>query len=407
MSEEDILHIHENVCKYLKNEKNNSHLYIRLITILIYQVLNSTTPYGIKEEKELVLQIDNLYEYEIKMKTEEYTFREYKNMCDFIVELDKYIVNIDMIETNYITDSSPIINQYREYIERPKVSSFIGKKKNNEDKQLTSLTNKYSLIINNLKEKSFTLNSTSRLEYYFNKFMKSEYKKQYKIFNPFDNNLKKVNTKKKKEYCECFDKTEDSNGSVVCKNCGNVYSDIEDNINYHDYSRVNMVQKYHYDKKCHFRDTINQYQGKQNKFIPQKVYDDIDYMIKMHGLSKDKITINHVSMFLTETKNTNFYEDKQLIYSNITGKDKPDISKYEKQLYEDFDKLVTVFLQLKINRKNFLNAHYVLKQLLLRQGVKLPENHLNSLRTPQRLREHDEIYEKCCEMLGWNFRPLS
>jgi hypothetical protein len=168
-----------------------------------------------------------------------------------------------------------------------------------------------------------------------------------------------------------------------------------------------MVQKYHYDKKCHFRDTINQYQGKQNKFIPQKVYDDLEYMIKMHGLNKDKLTINHISMFLTETKNTNYYEDKQLIYSVITGKNKPDISKYEKQLYEDFDKLVIVFLQLKINRKNFLNAHYVLKQLLLRQGVKLPENHLNSLRTPQRLREHDEIYEKCCEVLGWNFRPLS
>jgi hypothetical protein len=406
MSEEDILHIHDNICKYLNNEKNNSHLYIRLITILIYQVLNSVTPYGIQNEKDLVVQIETSYEYDIKMKTEEYTYREYKNMCEFIIELDKYIISIDINETNYMNEVDTIIQKYKECIERPKVSSFIGKKNNSEDKEIASLTNKYSNIINNLKESSFPINS-SKLEYYFNKFMKSEYKKQYKNFNPFDNNLKKATSKKKKEYCECFDKFEDSNGHIVCKNCGIVYSDNEDNINYHDFSRVNMVQKYHYDKKCHFRDTINQYQGKQNKFIPQKVYDDLEYMIKMHGLNKDKLTINHISMFLTETKNTNYYEDKQLIYSVITGKNKPDISKYEKQLYEDFDKLVIVFLQLKINRKNFLNAHYVLKQLLLRQGVKLPENHLNSLRTPQRLREHDEIYEKCCEVLGWNFRPLS
>ena len=62
MSEEDILHIHDNICKYLNNEKTNSQLYIRLITILIYQVLNSVTPYGIQNEKDLafLLSLNNI-----------------------------------------------------------------------------------------------------------------------------------------------------------------------------------------------------------------------------------------------------------------------------------------------------------------------------------------------------------
>ena len=85
---------------------------------------------------------------------------------------------------------------------------------------------------------------------------------------------------------------------------------------------------------------------------------------------------------------------------------KPDA--YEKQLYDDFDKLAKVFVTLdNVKRKNFLNNHYVLRQLLLRQGVKVKENELNTLKTASRIREHDEIYQRCCEKLGWNFVPMS
>ena len=109
-----------------------------------------------------------------------------------------------------------------------------------------------------------------------------------------------------------------------------------------------------------------------------------------------------------EINYSKYYEDEQLIYSKITGKEKPDISQYESKLFEDFEKLVKVFQSLEnVSRKNFLNSHYVLRQLLLRQGVKVADNALNFLRTPQRLREHDEIYQRCCEILKWNFTPMS
>ena len=102
----------------------------------------------------------------------------------------------------------------------------------------------------------------------------------YTVFNPFDIDIKTNKKKTKKSYyCECFEKGEDSSGNIVCKNCGNIYNEVEDSVNYHDYSRVNMVQRYHYEKRCHFRDTINQFQGKQNKYIPEKVFEDIKYMI--------------------------------------------------------------------------------------------------------------------------------
>jgi hypothetical protein len=178
-----------------------------------------------------------------------------------------------------------------------------------------------------------------------------------------------------------------------------------------------MVQKYHYDKKCHFRDTINQYQGKQNKYIPSKLFDELNIILQKHGLLLDsnnpnikysKVTKDHIRLFLNEIEYSKYYEDLQLIYYKLTSKPCPDINSIEKQLYEDFDRLVEAFLSLpNIDRKNFLNSHYVLRQLLLRRNIKVPENDLSILKTTSRMRDHDDIYEICCNILGWNFIPLS
>jgi hypothetical protein len=80
----------------------------------------------------------------------------------------------------------------------------------------------------------------------------------------------------------------------------------------------------------------------------------------------------------------------------------------EKNLFEDFNKLVDAFLQISCNtnRKNFLNSQYVLKQLLRRYNYHVKDDDLCMLKTPARIREHDEIYEKCCELLNWNYQPL-
>ena len=123
----------------------------------------------------------------------------------------------------------------------------------------------------------------------------------------------------------------------------------------------------------------------------------------------EKVTKQHIRTFLKEIEKSKYYEDTQLIFSQITGKPKPDISKYEKILYDDFDKLVKAFISLKegsCERKNFLNSHYVLRQLLLKQGVRVSHDDLNTLKTQSRLREHDEIYKKCCELLNWKFYPM-
>jgi hypothetical protein len=189
---------------------------------------------------------------------------------------------------------------------------------------------------------------------------------------------------------------------------------------YNDINRISFTQKFKYDKRQHFKETINQYQGLQHKNIPDKVYADILQAIHNHGLivpNKEdpkekfaKVTKEHIKMFLNQNDHSQHYEDLQLIYSKITTHPCPNIQKHEKALQQDFDRLVEVFLSLpeaKVDRKNFLNTHYVLRQLLKRRGINVPEDDLNNLKTPARIRRHDDIYQMCCDKLGWNFTPLA
>lgn len=187
---------------------------------------------------------------------------------------------------------------------------------------------------------------------------------------------------------------------------------VYDGINFQDLSRVNINQVYKYDNKLHFRDTIKQYQGLQQKTIPDFVIEDVKKMIKLQGLESldgtdkySRVTKDHIRKFLVATKHNSYYEDVQLIFSRITGKPCPNISSFEPILYKEFDELVEAFKKLKLKRTNFLNCHYVLKQLLKRQRYKVPDGDLPCLKTPNRLREHHGIYQKCCEILGWTFSP--
>ena len=186
---------------------------------------------------------------------------------------------------------------------------------------------------------------------------------------------------------------------------------VYEGINFQDLARVNINQVYKYDNKLHFRDTIKQYQGLQQKTIPDAVVEDVKKMIKLQGLENPdpdkyvRVTKDHVRKFLVATKHNSYYEDIQLIYGKITGKPCPNISAFEPILYKEFDELVEAFKKLKLKRTNFLNCHYVLKQLLKRQKYRVPEGDLPCLKTPNRLREHHGIYQKCCEILGWTFSP--
>lgn len=204
----------------------------------------------------------------------------------------------------------------------------------------------------------------------------------------------------------------------VCKSCGHETQVSQNIFSYKDNERINITKKYTYDRRVHFRDCINQFQGKQQSTISQDVYDKLYKKLEMHGLDdktkEDKrerfknVTKQHITMFLKETGYSKHYEDLNLIYHNITGAPLPDISHLEEKLVQDFDELNELYEKhyiktKKIKRKNFINTQYVLFQLLRRHKFPCDKNDFNFLKTTERKYFHDTICSELFNILGWNF----
>jgi len=392
-TDDDVYMIHYKVCQQIKVLKKETPSKQKLKKDKILYLLSFTPPHGFTKEDWEQIQEENFIEdHELRPASKStITYKECKDLIAEIEQLNEYdnmLFNIDQYES----EASNVLDTYKHFSTNVVVQAdFMNIIKRKEDSpQQTAL--KRSLL--------------TSIEQYFGADM-----------------LDKVVTKKV-SYAGTFNL--DLNDAVGGGNGSNDSLDqpvdTEEEWNsmvYNDINRINFNIKFKYDKRQHFKDTINQYQGLQQKHIPSEVYADIIKMIESHGLAnmneKDpklryaKLRKQHITMFLNETGHCNYYEDKQLIYSKITTHECPNIQVYEKGLFSDFEQLVEVFLSLsenKVDRKNFLNTHYVLRQLLRKRGVIVPEEDLNNLKTPGRIRAHDEIYQMCCDKLGWNFQPL-
>jgi len=208
----------------------------------------------------------------------------------------------------------------------------------------------------------------------------------------------------------------------ICMLCCTQQTSIETGITHKDYTRINIVGKFIYNRVLHFQDCIKQYQGKQNCKIPDEVYADLDNKFRAHRLLLEdvtnnhikysKITRNHIKLFLKELKHTKHYENVNLIYFTLTNKRVDDISHLEEQLVEDFKDLVALYDEThgkdkpqELDRKNFMNVQYLLFQLLRRHSHPCKIEDFTILKTVDRKLFHDEICKNLFNKLGWKFTP--
>lgn len=305
-------------------------------------------------------------------------------------DIQKLTEKIQELETDsalnfYIAETVDVLGQYMACLKKPVKVSFMGRQKTNTKK-------KHKLV--------------------------AEY---IKIAQKYRNIHFTPTPKPKKTICEnCPNKTDfiiEENVSI-CTECGLQQEIMKYTSSYKDIDRVNITARYTYDRKVHFRDCINQYQGKQNCTIAQKVYDDLDDVFERHHLligkkgdnrkkRFSKITKEHVLMFLKELGYSKHYENVNLIHCNLTGIKPDDISHLEDKLLNDFDLLIDVYdkhFKNKVDRVNFISTQYVLYQLLQRHGHPCKREDFVILKTVDRASFHDTI---CCElfsMMGWNIK---
>lgn len=217
----------------------------------------------------------------------------------------------------------------------------------------------------------------------------------------------------------------------ICEDCGKDEEKTGKLINFRDISRVNLSNKYLYERSAHFKDCIAQYQGKQNVVIAEQVYQDIRQKLWSNGLVNLKsptsgrvlttddppdkkyarVTKEHIAIFLKETGHTKNYEDTVLIYKNITHKKVDDISHLENKLMEDFEAISKEYDRIfkftcKVDRKSFINTQYILYQLLRKHRYPCEQKDFNIVKTLDRRVFHDQIMGQIYLNLGWSFQPL-
>jgi hypothetical protein len=336
-----------------------------------------------EEFKKLPEHIDKLQEIEESLKNENLRRRVKVSLEKAQTELKQYI---DELKSKrkfhfYVMETVPYIEQYKEILRTPIKVSFMGKPAKSD------------------KEKGRVIDSFLDAASKYVDIALEKRTKTQKISCPNCNNRKE------------FDVVD---GNIyICVKCYARQTVMKHNSSYNDIDRVNISNKYMYDRKVHFRDCVNQYQGKQNSTIPQKVYDDLEVQFSRHHLlhgDKDTIkeirfrdiTKNHILIFLKELGYSKHYENVHLIHYNFTGNKPDDISHLEDQLLDDFDSLTDLYdLRFKhINRKNFINTQYVLYQLLRRHRHPCKKEEFIILKTIDRKFFHDEICKVLFEELG-------
>lgn len=318
-------------------------------------------------------------------------------------------------ETNmnyYLIHAIPLLDKYKEISRKQVKIQFMGiiNTPNSADTDLNTIIREYLKLIKKYFPEEFIQNNFHEME-------------KYIMTSPIHTLPLRLGGKKQQKCQACQIenmKIVNHDNNFVCEQCGYIYDSITNDISFKDMDRINISNKYQYDRRTHFKDCINQFQGKQNATIDPQVYKDLTEQFRLHHLipedyedlakeiAFEKITKEHVMLFLKETDHTKHYEDVVLIHHQLTGKQPPDISHLESYLLHDFDELTTLYDKLYRNneRKNFINTQYVLYQLLKRHKFNCRKEDFNILKTIDRKYFHDTIMQELFEILGWNINPL-
>lgn len=191
---------------------------------------------------------------------------------------------------------------------------------------------------------------------------------------------------------------------IVCSNCGAINNHYSFNI-----EQINDTPKtYPYKRINHFEEWIKQFQGKETINVPNEIYDKItNELNRMNIQNKSQITINIVKKILKKYKMHKYYEHVSYITSQLSGIQPPTLShdteEYLKKVFIEIEKLFEKYKPK--NRMNFLSYPYVLHKIFQIHGNTKVLEYFPLLKSKEKLKVHDKIWEKICEEMGWPFYP--
>ena len=225
---------------------------------------------------------------------------------------------------------------------------------------------------------------------------------------------KSISNKKKKlqiqlcPTCNIEKNLQYSDGQLVCIECGHsdrVIVDME-KINFKDPFYENKSTGYK--RMNHFSELMNQFQAKETTEISQQIYNSIIVEIKKQKIKDPKrLTKKNTRNILKKLELNQYFEHIPFIINRLTGAPPPTITReIEEKLKQMFKEIQSPFeLNKPATRKNFLNYNYVFHKFFELLSMDHFLTHFPLLKSPVKLRDQEEIYEKICKQLKWQFIP--
>jgi hypothetical protein len=346
-----------------------------------------------------------------------------------IKDIEKNVNNIDIVISRY--SDSILLSEYRKKIKNDINSLMFNEPLMIYVEKTKEFIDKYSELLKSTITISFVRNNNSSdISIKLKANIISDYLKIARLYADIEDAVEEFKNTVITCICGSEDNFSIDEYSRTCNKCG-YHSDIHDgNLSYDDVGRINTSSKYSYDQKIHFKNTVYQYQAKQNTVIKPHIYNMLEEKFKMYKLLSNssvrcekykRITKEHIYTFLKETGNPKHYDDIMLIYCKITGKSPPNISHIEEELFRDHEEIIKTDLKIKMNdrknivndtydiiqlRKSALNCKYLLLQLLLKKKIKHDIDDFNILKTDNRLKYHNDKCKEIFDILEWNFTEI-
>ena len=196
-------------------------------------------------------------------------------------------------------------------------------------------------------------------------------------------------------------------GIYSCPSCGHTedilvfsekgsYNDPPKESNYFAYKRIN-----------HFNEWLAQFQAKETSELPPEIYTDVHKELKKHKLLEREVSYPKMREILKKLGYNKYYEHIPHLLNVISGQKAPTLSrKSEETLRSLFKDIQIPFMKhCPSHRKNFLSYSYVLHKFceLLEYDDLLVFFPL--LKSREKLQQQDQICEKICQELEWEYIP--
>jgi len=197
-----------------------------------------------------------------------------------------------------------------------------------------------------------------------------------------------------------------SEGILVCPKCGSeeyalVVSDFP---SFRDPPKER--NNYAYKKINHLNEILNQFQAKESTIIPDEVMNEVVLEIKKRRIANiADLSEEDIRQILKKLNRSKYYEHRAHILSRLNGNPPPTITpEIEEKIRTMFQEIQAPFLLYCPNdRTNFLSYSYILYKFFELLELDEYKVYFPLLKSRDRLIAHDQIWQKICDYLNWEF----